>query len=33
MLTADERLRDFPALSQLTYLNTAAESIPPQMRA
>jgi selenocysteine lyase/cysteine desulfurase len=30
MLTADERLRDFPALSQLTYLNTAAESIPPQ---
>ncbi len=30
MFTADERLRDFPALSQLTYLNTAAESIPPQ---
>lgn len=30
MLTADERLRDFPALSKLTYLNTAAESIPPR---
>ena len=30
MLTVDERLRDFPALSKLTYLNTAAESIPPR---
>jgi len=30
MLSAEKRLRDFPALSRLTYLNTAAESIPPQ---
>ena len=30
MLSVEKRLRDFPALSQLTYLNTAAESIPPQ---
>ncbi len=30
MLSAENRLRDFPALSNLTYLNTAAESIPPQ---
>ncbi len=30
MLSVEKRLCDFPALSQLTYLNTAAESIPPQ---
>jgi len=30
MLTDDERRRVFPALSRITYLNTAAESIPPQ---
>jgi len=30
MLTTDERLRDFPALSRMAYLNTAAESIPPE---
>jgi cysteine desulfurase/selenocysteine lyase len=29
MLTESTRLRDFPALSGMTYLNTAAESIPP----
>jgi cysteine desulfurase/selenocysteine lyase len=29
MLTDATRLRDFPALSGITYLNTAAESIPP----
>ncbi|MEQ1858798.1 MAG: aminotransferase class V-fold PLP-dependent enzyme [Chthoniobacteraceae bacterium] len=30
MLTDSTRLRDFPALSGVTYLNTAAESIPPR---
>ena len=30
MLSAEKRLRDFPALAKRTYLNTAAESIPPQ---
>ncbi|MFA6542841.1 MAG: aminotransferase class V-fold PLP-dependent enzyme [Limisphaerales bacterium] len=30
MLTEPTRLRDFPALSGMTYLNTAAESIPPR---
>ena len=29
MLTPESRLRDFPALAHMTYLNTAAESIPP----
>jgi selenocysteine lyase/cysteine desulfurase len=29
MLTDATRLRDFPALSGITYLNTAAESLPP----
>jgi len=29
MLTDQSRQKDFPALSGLTYLNTAAESIPP----
>lgn len=29
MLTDSSRLRDFPALTGQTYLNTAAESIPP----
>lgn len=29
MLTAKTRARDFPGLEQLTYLNTAAEGIPP----
>jgi selenocysteine lyase/cysteine desulfurase len=29
MLTTESRRRDFPALNSLTYLNTAAESIPP----
>jgi selenocysteine lyase/cysteine desulfurase len=29
MLTDSSRLRDFPSLSGITYLNTAAESIPP----
>jgi selenocysteine lyase/cysteine desulfurase len=29
MLTDASRRRDFPALSRMTYLNTAAESIPP----
>jgi len=29
MLTATDRLRDFPALAGQAYLNTAAESIPP----
>ncbi len=29
MLTESTRLRDFPALAGITYLNTAAESIPP----
>jgi selenocysteine lyase/cysteine desulfurase len=29
MLTDATRLRDFPALSGISYLNTAAESIPP----
>ena len=30
MLTEATRLRDFPTLSGITYLNTAAESIPPR---
>lgn len=30
MLTHESRKRDFPALDSLTYLNSAAESIPPQ---
>lgn len=30
MLTPESRLRDFPTLQQKTYLNTAAEGIPPQ---
>ena len=30
MLTSESRLRDFPSLSGIAYLNTAAESIPPQ---
>src|SRR5471032_2073320 len=30
MLTESTRLHDFPTLSGLTYLNTAAESIPPR---
>lgn len=30
MLTEATRLRDFPTLSEITYLNTAAESIPPR---
>jgi len=29
MLTSDSRLRDFPSLEGIAYLNTAAESIPP----
>lgn len=29
MLTPESRLRDFPPLASMTYLNTAAESIPP----
>ena len=29
MLTDKTRLDDFPALAGMTYLNTAAESIPP----
>jgi len=29
MLTNESRLQDFPALQGITYLNTAAESIPP----
>ncbi len=29
MLTPESRLRDFPALTGITYFNTAAESIPP----
>ncbi len=29
MLTPENRQRDFPALAGMTYLNTAAESIPP----
>jgi hypothetical protein len=29
MLTDPTRLRDFPALDGVSYLNTAAESIPP----
>jgi cysteine desulfurase/selenocysteine lyase len=29
MLTAAERARDFPHLSEMTYLNSAAEGIPP----
>ena len=30
MLTLQQRRQDFPGLEALTYLNTAAESIPPQ---
>ncbi len=30
MLTPSSRLQDFPSLTGLTYLNTAAESIPPR---
>ena len=30
MLTESTRTQDFPALSGITYLNTAAESIPPR---
>lgn len=30
MLTDSTRLQDFPSLSGITYLNTAAESIPPR---
>ena len=29
MLTAEKRRQDFPSLKSMTYLNTAAESIPP----
>lgn len=29
MLTAEDRRRSFPSLEQMTYLNTAAEGIPP----
>jgi hypothetical protein len=29
MLTAEKRRQDFPSLESMTYLNTAAESIPP----
>lgn len=29
MLTAESRRRDFPSLESMTYLNTAAEGIPP----
>ncbi len=29
MLTHDSRVRDFPALEKMTYLNTAAENTPP----
>lgn len=29
MLTPESRLQDFPTLGEMTYLNTAAESIPP----
>lgn len=30
MLNPETRLRDFPTLASMTYLNTAAESIPPR---
>jgi selenocysteine lyase/cysteine desulfurase len=30
MLTSQDRAHDFPALAGITYLNTAAESIPPR---
>src|SRR5258708_36943915 len=30
MLTESTRLHDFPSLSGVSYLNTAAESIPPR---
>jgi selenocysteine lyase/cysteine desulfurase len=30
MLTESTRLQDFPTLAEMTYLNTAAESIPPR---
>ena len=30
MLTTSTRTRDFPSLASIAYLNTAAESIPPQ---
>jgi cysteine desulfurase/selenocysteine lyase len=33
MLTASTRLRDFPTLDGIAYLNTAAESIPPRSTA
>ena len=29
MLSPDSRLADFPSLNAMTYLNTAAECIPP----
>ena len=29
MITPEKRVRDFPALETMTYLNTAAEGIPP----
>ncbi|MGH7138350.1 MAG: aminotransferase class V-fold PLP-dependent enzyme [Pirellulales bacterium] len=31
MLSAESRERDFPSLKDITYLNTAAEGIPPRM--
>jgi selenocysteine lyase/cysteine desulfurase len=31
MLSDETRLRDFPALAEMTYLNTAAEGIPPRV--
>ena len=31
MLTQESRIADFPALSDMTYLNTAAENIPPDV--
>ena len=31
MLTHDTRLQDFPSLETMTYLNTAAEGIPPRV--
>lgn len=30
MLTSEQRREDFPTLDEMTYLNTAAESIPPR---
>jgi cysteine desulfurase/selenocysteine lyase len=29
MLSAETRLRDFPSLNGMVYLNTAAEGLPP----